>query len=35
MSFGSYERFEDAVAARRQAEEEYFAAAIAEYEKGI
>ena len=34
MNFGSYDRFEDAVEARRKAEEEYFAAALEEYEKG-
>ncbi len=32
MNFGSYERFEDAVAARRQAELEYFGAFLEEQE---
>ena len=32
MSFGSYDRFEDAVEARKKAETEYFAAALEEYE---
>lgn len=31
MNFGSYERFEDAVAARKQAEAEYFGTALAQY----
>ena len=32
MNFGSYKRFEDAVAARKKAEAEYFGAALAAYE---
>lgn len=31
MNFGSYEKFEDAVAARKKAEEEYFGTALSEY----
>ena len=31
MNFGSYEKFEDAVAARKKAEEEYFQTALDTY----